>query len=245
MIKNWSISAKFINDRNSKFISNFEKIVFKQCEASLNLTTVYHSSINEQTKRINQTIKTVLRCFFVKHYEKNWQNILFQMKYVLNIFKNVVIIMSFFEILYDVKLQNSLTAIIHKNVFKIETNFLKNRKQIWLNTIDAIRLIQARIIIQFDKKHKSFDITNKIYLKMTKIDQSKYSIFKSSSLISKKLKSFIIKKKINFLAYELDFSVKMKMHFVVSVIHLKQIKKKFYEKKIVVFKIFGSKSIMI
>ena len=37
----------------------------------------------------------------------------------------------------------------------------------------------------------------------------------------------------------------MKMHFVISVIHLKQTKKSFYEKKIVVFKIFDSKSIMI
>ena len=126
---------------------------------------------------------------------KKTDNILFQIKYVLNIFENVVIIMSFFEILYDVKFRNSLTTIIRKNAIKIETNFLKNRKQIRLNTIDAIRLIQARIIIQFDKKHRSLDMTNKIYLKMTKIDQSKYLIFKSNSLISKKLKSFIIKKK--------------------------------------------------
>ena len=170
MIKNWNIFAKFINDRDSKFISNFWKIVFKQCEASLNLTTVYHSSIDEQTKRINQTIKIILRCLLVKRYEKNWQNILFQMKYALNIFENVVIIISFFEILYDVKFRNSLTAIIRKNVFKIETNFLKNRKQIRLNTIDAIKLAQTRMIIQFDKKHKSFDMTNKVYLKMTKID---------------------------------------------------------------------------
>ena len=149
----------------------------------------------------------------------------------MNIFENVVIIMSFFEILYDVKFQNSLTAIIRKNVFKVKTNFLKNRKQIRLNTIDAIKLIQARMTIQFDKKYRSFDMTNKIYLKMTKIDQSKYSIFELNSLIAKKLKSFIIKKKINFLAYELDFSIKMKMHFVVSVIYLKQAKKNFYEEK--------------
>ena len=78
--------------------------------------------------------------------------------------------MLFFEILYDVKFQNSLTAIIRKNVFKIETNFLKNRKQIRLNTINAIKVIQAQMIIQFDKKHKLFDMTNKIYLKITKID---------------------------------------------------------------------------
>ena len=47
------------------------------------------------------------------------------------------------------------------------------------------------------------------------------------------------------MTYEFVFSFKMKMYFVVSIIHLKQIKKKFYEKKIVVFKIFDSKSILI
>ena len=47
------------------------------------------------------------------------------------------------------------------------------------------------------------------------------------------------------MTYEFDFLFKMKMHFVVSVIHLKQIKKKFYEKKIAAFKIFDSKSIVI
>ena len=101
------------------------------------------------------------------------------------------------------------------------------------------------MIIQFDKKHKSFDMTNKIYLKMIKIKQSDYSIFKSSSFIAKKLKSFVIKRKVNSLTYEFDFSFKMKMHFVISMIHLKQVKKNFYEKKAVVSKIFDSESILI
>ena len=116
------------------------------------------------------------------------------MKYALNIFENVVIKILFFEILYNVKFRNSLTAIIRKNIFKIETNFFEKRKQIWLSTIDAVKLIQTRMTIQFDKKHKSLDMTNKIYLKMTKIKQSNYLIFKSSSLIAKKLKLFVIKK---------------------------------------------------
>ena len=77
VIKNWNISAKLINDRDSKFISDFWKIVFKQCEISLNSTIVYHLLIDEQTERTNQTMKTILRCLFVDRYEKNWQNILF------------------------------------------------------------------------------------------------------------------------------------------------------------------------
>ena len=92
------------------------------------------------------------------------------MKYALNIFENVVINKLFFEILYDVKFKNLLTAIIRKNVFKIKIDFLKNRKQIKLNIIDAVKLAQTRMIIQFDKKHKSFDMTKKMYLKITKID---------------------------------------------------------------------------
>ena len=47
------------------------------------------------------------------------------------------------------------------------------------------------------------------------------------------------------MTYELDFSFKMKIHFVMLIIHLKQTKENFYEKKIVVFKIFDSDLILI
>ena len=165
-------------------------------------------SANGQVKRINQTIEIVLRCFFVKRYEENWQNILFQIKYVLNVFKNVVTNISFFEFLYDIKSRNSLAAIIRKDVFKIEKKNFENRKYIKLNIIDAMKFAQARMIIQFDKKHKSLDMTTKIYLKITEIDQSDYSISKFSSLIAKKLKSFAIKKKSIFWHMNLIFRFK-------------------------------------
>lgn len=244
MIKDWDIFIKLINDRNSKFILDFWNIVFKQCETFLNLTTVYHSSIDKQAKRTNQTIKIALRCFFVKRYEKNWQNILFHVKYVLNILKNVFMNISFFEILYDVKSRDSFAAIICKNVFNVKTNFLKKRKQIKLNIIDSIQFAQIWMIILFDKKHKSFDITNKSIWKWR---QSNNQIirFLKQILLSRKNWNHSSLKKINSLIYEFNFLFKMKMHSIISIIHLKQAKKDFYEKKVAIFKIFDSESILI
>ena len=68
---------------------------------------------------------------------------------------------------------------------------------------------------------------------MTKQNQIDYHIPRSNSLTVKKLKSFAIRKKINDLTYELDLSDNMKIHSMIFVIHLKQIKKNEFEKKII------------
>ena len=57
---------------------------------------------------------------------------------------------------------------------------------------------------------------------MIKIKEIKYELSNSSFLIIKKVKSFIITRKINSLTYELKFSKNIRMHNVIFVIHLKQ-----------------------
>ena len=245
MIKNWSTSTKLISDRNFKFIFDFWTTIFQQCEATLGLTATYHSSTDDQAERSNQTIETTLRCLLMKKYEENWKNLLFQIKYALNTFENVSIKQSFFEMLYDIKSRNPLAAIVRKKSFEKKVNFLKNKKQIKMNAIDVFKMTQIKMIIQFDKSHKSFDLINKIYIKMTKTDHVEYSIPKSTFLTTKKIESFIIKRKVSFFAYELDFSSTMKIHSMISMIHLKQIKKNSFQKKNSAFKTSKSESIVI
>ena len=76
--------------------------------------------------------------------------------------------------------------------------------------------------IQFDKKHCSSNLQDKVYVKLIKKNHMKYHVSLSSSLTIKKLESYFIKQKINFLIYEIDLSFDMKIHFVISIIHLKQ-----------------------
>ena len=67
---------------------------------------------------------------------------------------------------------------------------------------------------------------------MIKTKKIEYKLSNSLSLIIKKVKSFIITRKINDLIYELKFSKDMRMHNVIFVIHLKQIYFDEYERRV-------------
>ncbi len=94
------------------------------------------------------------------------------------------------------------------------------------------RLTQTRMTMIFDVKHKSFRLEKKMFLKITKLKTSEYHVLNQSSLSSKKLKSFKIVRKVSLLTYEFELSYFMKNHSIISVIHLKQIKKNSFERTI-------------
>ncbi len=84
----------------------------------------------------------------------------------------------------------------------------------------------------FDVKHKSFRLERKMFLKMTKSKKSEYHVFNQSSLSFKKLRSFKIIRRMSSFAYELELSDFMKNHSIISIIHLKQVKKNSFERTI-------------
>ncbi len=69
-----------------------------------------------------------------------------------------------------------------------------------------------------------------MFLKMMKLKKSEYHVFNQSFLSSKKLKSFKIIRKMSSLIYELELSNFMKNHSIISIIHLKQIKKNSFKR---------------
>lgn len=207
------------------------------------MITAYHPSTNEQTKKTNQIIETFLQCLFVKEYEKKWNEMLFQIEYALNIFENVSTEIFSFEIFYEVKPKDFLMKIIRKDPSNTDIKFLKNRRQIKTNVINVVKMTQAKMTILFDKKHCSPNLEGKVYLKMIKTKKSKYYLSKTSFLSTKKLRLFFIKRKINSLIYELNLSNFLKIHSVISVIHLEQYKKNSFDKKF--FEIRDSNSIIV
>ena len=195
VFKDWKTSIKLINDKNFKFNSDFWLIVFKQCEISLKMITAYHSSTDEQTEKTNQIIETSFRFLLVKKYKKKWNKMLFQIEYVLNIFENASTKVSSFEILYEVKPKDFLMKIIRKNLSDAKIKFLKNKRQIKTNVINAVKMTQTKMTIQFDKKHRPPNLKKQIYLKMIKTKKSKYYLSKTNSLSTKKLRSFLLSEK--------------------------------------------------
>ena len=117
------------------------------------------------------------------------------MKYVFNTFENASIFITSFEIFYDVKSKKMLNFFMSfKNNDKIEIIFLKKKKQLKNEIYDIIKFAQIQMIFIFDKKYKSFRFENSMYFKLTKIDDTKYYIFKNFSLFIKKIEFFKIKK---------------------------------------------------
>lgn len=146
--------------------------------------------------------------------------------------------------LYGVKPRDPLLAIIRKNEFREGTAFLKKRRQIRLNVADAARLAQIKMSVQFDAKHRPSDLKENVYLKLAKTGKIGYHVPKQSFFTVKKLGPFFIKKKISNLIYELKLSQSMKIHFVISVIHLEQILNDEFERELISHTA-GSDSIVI
>ena len=82
-----------------------------------------------------------------------------------------------------------------KNNDTFELNFLKKRKQLRNEIYDVIKLIQVKMILIFDKKHRSSRFENSVYFKLTKIENVEYHIFKTFSLSINKIEFYKIKKK--------------------------------------------------
>jgi hypothetical protein len=135
-------------------------------------------------------------------------------------------------VLYDVKFKISLLKFITAKSNVDVKNFLKQRNRIRQDIMNSLRLIQTRMTMIFDVKHRFFRFERKIFLKVTKSKKSEYHVFNQSSLFSKKLRSFKIVRKMNSLIYELELSDCMKNHSIIFVIHLKQVKKNSFERTI-------------
>ena len=71
LIADWKFFERIIFDKDSKFLSDFWKAMFKKLKTNLLLFTTYYSQTDEQSKRTNQIVKITLRYFIAKNPEKD------------------------------------------------------------------------------------------------------------------------------------------------------------------------------
>ena len=140
----------------------------------------------------------------------------------MNIAKNASIIMTFFELFYEIKSRELLTSLQETFKFNdVAENFILNQQILRNETYEVIKIAQTKMTLIYDQHHKISKLFEKIFIKMIKTKEIEYKLSNSSFLIIKKIESFIITRKINDLIYELKLSENMRMHNVIFVIHLK------------------------
>ena len=142
------------------------------------------------------------------------------MKYALNIAKNVFINIISFELFYEIKffeILKFLTLFTKSNNNVV--NFLTKKTQFRNKSYNNIKLTQIKIILFFDDKYRVFNLIDFVYLKLTKIDRSKYHVFDFSFIFVKKIELFRILKRVNDLIYRFELFNFFRIHDVVFVIH--------------------------
>ena len=140
LIKYYEISSKLTNNKNKFFTFNYWKTLILLLKTKLKMFIVYYSQINNQTKRINQSLKQYLR-YYINNTQNNWISLLFMTQLILNAkISNIIKISSFFANfekklnLFEIfKKHKSIDAIIqkinilkriHENIIKMQTYFV-------------------------------------------------------------------------------------------------------------------------
>lgn len=219
----WGLPARIITDRDPRFTSNFWTCLFEKSGVKLGLTTAYKPSSNGQDERTNQTVETAIRCLLVGKYEENWARLVSEVEYALNTAENASTSVTPFELLYGVKPREMLEPLtVSSKEDDNAVDFLNQRNQLRNEVYDCIKLAQAKMALRFDEKHRPPDLTGSVYLKLAKPGHPGYHVPQASSLSSKKVGPFRIVQKVSSLAYKLELPETMRIHDVVSIVHLEQ-----------------------
>lgn len=144
-----------------------------------------------------------MRCTFIKRLKKNWEKILFEVEFLLNIAANIFIERSFFDILYDQLLNDKFYSAKKSST---ADDFVNARQLIRDKVMNVIALTQIKMFIYYDKNHKSIELKKWACFWMIRREKHEYKLFKSSVLTSLKLESYKIEKWVNQLTYRLKLS---------------------------------------
>ena len=235
----WNLPRAIFSDRDSKFVAVFWKSTFKHLNVALLFTTTYHSSVDGQSERINQTLKIALKYFLMEGNVIDFIEFLSSIQTTMNNFTNVATGVFSNEILYEFKvlkiadlLNNDLTK------FKIDddnppTNVEEEREILRKKIEEFINFAQFMKKIRYDQRHLSLEIKfgAKIYFRLHK----RYSQLdmRNRKFDKQKMNPIKILEKVKKLAYKLKISESWKIHSIVFIIHLESAPKKndSYEKE--------------
>ena len=98
----YGIPKTIVSDRDTKFTSNFWRLLFKGFGKNMNFSTIYHPQSYGQTERVNQVIEDMLRMYVMDKPSK-WEDYLHLVEFAYNNGYQDSLRMSPFKALYGRK----------------------------------------------------------------------------------------------------------------------------------------------
>jgi len=124
IVANHELSDEIISDRNKLFTLKFWKSLVNQLKIHHKLSTTYHSQMNEQMKRMNQTLKQYFRCY-INYRQNDWVQLLSVAQLTFNSTTTKVISMLSFFANYEfesetLKKSREFAQLAQKTMIQIE-----------------------------------------------------------------------------------------------------------------------------
>ncbi len=117
--------SSIVSNRDFQFISTMWKSLCKRLRITASLFTVYHSKINDQTKRVNQDVERELR-IYCNYMQNDWIKWIFMMKVSDNF--NIFLIISMISFYFNKDFHSRMSFDSDTTDYEITRKRLKARK---------------------------------------------------------------------------------------------------------------------
>ena len=207
------MSSTIIFNCDLKFLSDFWQATFEKLEISLLTSMIYHSQIDDQSERSNQTVKIALRFLLFSIDESLWSSLLISLQANFNNFAFISTDKSSNEIVYDFRTTNISSLINSEDRFNYAAKWSINV----FETADAITFAKVKTKAWYDRKHKSMTLRVKDYAFLQLHRDYHLSDYSSKKLSQQYCDYFLIIKRVEKLAYELELSLHWRIHSIIFI----------------------------
>ena len=165
--------------------------------------TIYYSQTNDFFERTNQIVKIVIRFIITNYSDLNFILILSTLQTQLNNFLNVIIELFVNEINYDFKIRDTFFNFFVASIaVNLSTQKLKYKQKV----VDVTTFVNVKIKIYYNARHTSFLFKAENYAYFRLHHEYQLSIKLNKKIFQQRCDSFFVKKRIDRLIYELNFS---------------------------------------
>ena len=226
IIKLHDILASMIIDRNTIFTSKFYFTLVYCLKIKHKLSTIFHSQIDDQTKRLNVFMKQYLR-IYVNFEQDDWVTLLFMTEFAYNNSINASIDCSSFEVNLSFFSRMSFEEFFD---FRVKSVSVKQHAVYLSKLIEMLQKILSHAQIKQKKyadarmKSMKYAIDDHVWLRSKNIRTKR-----NKKLEWKQFEPFEVLDKINKQIYKLALSTRWRIHNVFHVFLLELAKK---EKKV-------------
>jgi len=204
LINNHGLSKEFIINRDKLFTSKFWETLTAELRINHKMLTAYHPQTDEQSKQINQTVKTYLRHYINKN-QNNWVQLLSTAQFVYNNTQNETTRETPFQANYEYNLKVWQEPRAHRSQNQKAILDITEIKKLHKDLTNRIQQ-QSRQTTEV----KPFEVEERVYLRTNNIHVKQ----RSKKLNNKSIKPFEIKRNIKELSYKLNLLKEMQIHSV-------------------------------